>query len=200
MKLLTGIEILNNIYQENGAYPEYMNSKIKPCSKKTFNILLDSFELGDKYASFAIAYCYHSGCDDFDINLDKAIYWYKINFEDSGHIAAGFELAKIYTCQKQYQKAFKIYTKLATINHHQALTALGFFYKNGLYVKKDLNKALKYYQKGYKYGNLAAPVGIAIIYRKQHKYIKSLLLIIKVIGLRVISLFKGTLDEDTRMI
>jgi hypothetical protein len=44
-------------------------------------ILLDSFELGDKYASFAIAYCYHSGCDDFDINLDKAIYWYKINFE-----------------------------------------------------------------------------------------------------------------------
>jgi TPR repeat protein len=99
MKLLTGIEILNNIYQENGAYPEYMNSKIKPCSKKTFNILLDSFELGDKYASFAIAYCYHSGCDDFDINLDKAIYWYKINFEDSGHIAAGFELAKIYTCQ-----------------------------------------------------------------------------------------------------
>jgi hypothetical protein len=34
----------------------------------------DSFELGDKYASFAIAYCYHSGCDDFDINLDKAIY------------------------------------------------------------------------------------------------------------------------------
>jgi TPR repeat protein len=56
-------------------------------SKKTFNILLDSFELGDKYASFAIAYCYHSGCDDFDINLDKAIYWYKINFEDSGHIA-----------------------------------------------------------------------------------------------------------------
>jgi hypothetical protein len=35
-----------------------------------------------------------------------------------------------------------------------------------------LNKALKYYQKGYKYGNLAAPVGIAIIYRKQHKYIK----------------------------
>jgi TPR repeat protein len=51
--------------------------------------------------------------------------------------------------------------KLATINHHQALTALGVFYKNGLYVKKVLNKALKYYQKGYKYGNLAAPVGIA---------------------------------------
>jgi TPR repeat protein len=35
------------------------------------------------------------------------------------------------------------------------LQILGFFYKNGLYVKKDLNKALKYYQKGYKYGNLA---------------------------------------------
>jgi TPR repeat protein len=42
-----------------------------------------------------------------------------------------------------------------------------FLDKNGLYVKKDLNKALKFYQKGYKYGNLAAPVGIAIIYRKQ---------------------------------
>jgi TPR repeat protein len=69
------------------------------------------------YASFAIAYCYHSGCDDFDINLDKAIYWYKINFEDSGHIAAGFELAKIYTCQKQYQKAFKIFQQVLQDGH-----------------------------------------------------------------------------------
>ncbi|VVM21782.1 hypothetical protein BSPWISOXPB_11392 [uncultured Gammaproteobacteria bacterium] len=197
---MTGIEILKNIYQENTAYPKYINAKNRHCTKKTINILLDSLELWEKYDSFAIAYCYGSSCEEVDINLDRAIHWYKINFEDSGHIAAGFELAKIYTYQKQYQKAFKIYTKLATINHHQALTALGFFYKNGLYVKKDLNKALKYYQKGYKYGNLAAPVGIAIIYRKQHKYIKSLLLIIKVIGLRVISLFKGTLDEDTRMI
>jgi TPR repeat protein len=51
-------------------------------------------------------------------------------------ITAGINLGRIYTYQKQYQKAFKIYTKLATINHHQALTALGFFTKMVYMLKK----------------------------------------------------------------
>jgi TPR repeat protein len=65
---------------------------------------------------------------------------------------------------------------LATINNHISLTALGGFYRKGIYIKKDIYKALEYYQKATKHGNQSAPIKIAGIYRQQRKYRHSRLL------------------------
>jgi TPR repeat protein len=109
-------------------------------------------------------------------------------------IDIGVNLAPLYMLDKEYKNAYKIYQILSTINDHVALTALGNLYRNGFYVTKDLNKALDYYQKAFKHGNLTAPIRTAGIYRQQGKYLKSLILLIKTIINRYTEVFNENKD------
>jgi TPR repeat protein len=126
--LKTDIELLKEIYNET--IPDYMNPSLDLFGKNRFDIALNCYyKKGDVFAPCLIGSFYFAGRGGLNVDLDRAIHWYKISFLKGESITAGINLGRIYTYQKQYQKAFKIYTKLATINHHQALTALGFFYK-----------------------------------------------------------------------
>jgi TPR repeat protein len=125
----------------------------------------------------------------------KAIYWAKKMFDNFNVIEGGEALASMYMQNKQYKNAYDTYQILATINNHISLTALGGFYRKGIYIKKDIYKALEYYQKATKHGNLSAPIKIAGIYRQQRKYLKSLVLLVKTIAKRI---YIATTDKDAQ--
>ncbi|CAC9439638.1 hypothetical protein [uncultured Gammaproteobacteria bacterium] len=188
-------------YNEDGykmvyeAFYECMETK--KCQK-----LIDLIPEIDKrniwYASAFIASVYGSednyGGFGFKYNRKKAIYWHKKVFDNFYVIDIGVNLAPLYMLDKEYKNAYKIYQILSTINDHVALTALGNLYRNGFYVTKDLNKALDYYQKAFKHGNLTAPIRTAGIYRQQGKYLKSLILLIKTIINRYTAVFNENKD------
>ncbi len=67
------------------------------------------------------------------------------------------QIAREFFNEDEYEKAYSIFDELATKhNDKEALYFLGLFYENGYAVKKDEDKALKYYKKAAKYGSVDA--------------------------------------------
>ncbi len=64
-----------------------------------------------------------------------------------------------------YEKSFKHFKK-AQKDHHQAVFSMGFFYYYGYAVKKDVKKAVKYFDKAADANNPLAMVMLALIYDK----------------------------------
>jgi len=192
MKLRSFDEMMNDYcynYHNNNMslfLERHYDKEGKPIySQEALNLLLELDVENNGLATYFIGYLYFIG-EVVEKNIDKATFYYKKSFNESGNIDSGLEVAKIcFLYQKKYQESYNIYRTIITTNNHIALTALGNFYRNGFYVKKDLNKALEYYQKAIKYGNLSAPIRISGIYRQQRKYLKSLILLIKTLGKRI---------------
>jgi len=63
------------------------------------------------------------------------------------------------------KEAFKLFCKAAMQNDDSAQNNLGYFYDNGIGTKKDEDKALYWYKKAFRNGNIAAINNIATIYR-----------------------------------
>ena len=142
------------------------------CHKEFFKILLE-VEHNSKIAAYMLGNLY-SGRDINVVgmkNIDKSLYYYFKSFTETGNIDAGLDFAKIYNNlaienkdNTQYKKSIKIYEKIATVNNHIALNALGEYYEQGLGVDKNIDKALEYYQQAVKAGNLVAAVSVGRIY------------------------------------
>lgn len=79
-----------------------------------------------------------------------------------------FELGQKYefgkTVSQNYETAFKIYQKCAELRHTPALSKLGWYYINGIIVKKDCNKALDYFTRGAEAGDPVAMVNLGNMY------------------------------------
>ncbi|MBA5248915.1 MAG: sel1 repeat family protein [Gammaproteobacteria bacterium] len=138
-----------------------------------------------EYLSMYIGLMYETGEYGFDQDRKKAVYWYEKAFNTFGIIESGEALAVIYKQNKEYKKSYDICQILAVTNSHMILTALGNFYNKGIYVKKDLEQALQYYNKATLHGNLSAPMRIAGIYRQQGKYLASLMLMLSTLIKRI---------------
>lgn len=155
-------KIFDNFNQllKNNRYQEFLE------------ILLEA-EHNSKIAAYMLGSLY-SGRDinilEFK-NLDKSLYYHLKSFIETGNIDAGLELAVLYNNlaiknkdNTQYKKSIEIYEKIATVNNHIALNALGEYHEQGLGVDKNIDKALEYYQQASKAGNLVAAVAVGRIY------------------------------------
>jgi len=158
---------------------------------------IDKHNIKDASILIAIMYLSDGQCG-LKKDRKKAVYWAKKVFNNFGVIEIGEGLAFIYMENKQYQDAYNVYQTLSLIDNHIALVVLGDFYRYGLYVEKDLNKALDYYQQSSKQGNVCAPIKISGLYRQQGKYLKSLALLISAVRLRFKEVTKDSNSEKFR--
>ncbi|MCR5573013.1 MAG: hypothetical protein K6F57_04565 [Candidatus Saccharibacteria bacterium] len=66
--------------------------------------------------------------------------------EDLFQLGQQYEYGK--TVEQDYGAAFEIFKKCAELRRTPALSKLGWYYINGITVKKDCNKALGYFTRG----------------------------------------------------
>jgi len=58
-----------------------------------------------------------------------------------------FKMGESFHDDENYEQAYKYFMPAATKGHWNAILRIAAYYKNGQYVKKDLNEATKWYQK-----------------------------------------------------
>jgi TPR repeat protein len=63
------------------------------------------------------------------------------------------------------RKAFELFNQAAELGDSASQLDLGYFFDNGLYVKKDKKKALYWYRKAYIQGDASAANNIGTVYR-----------------------------------
>ncbi len=63
------------------------------------------------------------------------------------------------------EKAFALFARAAEMGDVSSQIDLGYFYDNGLFVKKDQSRAIKWYYKAYRQGDAGAANNIATVYR-----------------------------------
>jgi len=88
-------------------------------------------------------------------NKEKSIEYFNKAIEHD-YVYAYNNLGKIYEEEKNYKKAYEYYLKSAEKEESWSCNKLGEFYRLGLYVEKDIKKALYYY-------NLATDVPISLL-------------------------------------
>ena len=70
-----------------------------------------------------------------------------------------------------YKSAIKLYKEVSRLGDDEATFKLGTIYYNGKGVKRDINKAMEYFEKASQYGHIKAKYNSAIIYGlKQYKF------------------------------
>ena len=92
-----------------------------------------------------------------------AVYWSEKSFRRYAILESGISLSALYYKMKEYQKGFELLTELIPSKHDKVFNDLGYYYKKGLYVDKDLAKAESYYLKALEYGSLTANNDIAYL-------------------------------------
>ena len=115
--------------------------------KKCFEYLLTAQSLGSIAAINTIGLCYLKGnIDGIDKNVDKAIKCFKKAAENN-YVYAHNNLGKIYEEKGDLKKAYEHYLFSASLEESWASNKLGLWYKDGIYVEKDMKKAYKYFKQ-----------------------------------------------------
>lgn len=92
--------------------------------------------------------CYlHGYTPNKEKNIDKAITYFN-KASQNNYIYAYNNLGKIYEDKKDYQQAFEYYLKSANEEESWACNKVAEYYRNGLYVEKNIEKAYQYYTIG----------------------------------------------------
>ena len=129
-----------------------INQKIGSLSKDDINnawhYLQKAKSLDSISAINTLGICYLKGyTKENKINLDLAIHHFELAAKKN-YIYAFNNLGKIYEEKKDYQKAFEYYLLSAKEEESWACNKIGEYYRKGIYVEKNLNKAYTYYNIG----------------------------------------------------
>ena len=129
----------------------YHDDKTLPIIRLDYNEALKYLKLGyeehDKDSAFLLAKFYEKG---FGVkkDLEKAVEYYK-RVAYSNDSVSNF-LGNYYKKRKEYENARKYFSYAASNNYGESLIDLGVLYEKGLGGKKDINKAIEYYERAYK--------------------------------------------------
>lgn len=129
-----------------------INKKIGSLSQDDINIawhyLQKAKSLDSISAINTIGICYLKGyTKDNKIDLDMAIHHFELAAKKN-YIYAYNNLGKIYESKLDYKKAFEYYLLSANEEESWACNKIAEFYRLGIYIEKDLNKAFYYYNIG----------------------------------------------------
>ncbi len=123
-------------------------------AEKYFNF---ANNLGDKDAKNNLGELYRIKNDNA-----TAEYWFKLAINDYPYKA--YEgLSKIYIEQGDYKEAYEYTVKATELNNVEAEYNLGVFYEKGIYVQKDIQKAIFWYKKAAKQGHKDAINNLNVI-------------------------------------
>ncbi|VVH61029.1 hypothetical protein BAZOLSSOX_1894, partial [uncultured Gammaproteobacteria bacterium] len=155
-----------------------------------------------RIAASLIGRLYLNGKYGVKKDVNETIYWYRKAFFENEDIDAGLVLAVLYKNlaiknkdNALHEKSIEVYQKIATINNHIALTALGGCYEIGRGVEKNMDKSFEYYKQASEAGNLAATMAMGRVYRKHKNWLKGMKMCLKAIP-KVLSEAKKNLDSE----
>lgn len=129
-----------------------INKKIGSLSKddinNAWNYLQKAKSLDSISAINTLGICYLKGyTPENKIDINMAIHCFELA-ANKNYIYAYNNLGKIYEQKKDYQKAFEYYLLSANEEESWACNKIGEYYRNGIYVEKDLKNAYTYYNIG----------------------------------------------------
>ena len=170
--------------------------------KNTINVFLEADKNNCRIAASLIGHLYLNGKYGVKKDVNETIYWYRKAFFENEDIDAGLDLAILYKNlaiknkdNALHKKSIEVYQKIATINNHIALTALGGCYEIGRGVEKNMDKSFEYYKQASEAGNLAATMAMGRVYRKHKNWLKGMKMCLKAIP-KVLSEAKKNLDSE----
>jgi len=144
---------------------------------------------GLTWAFYSAAIKYEFGNGDMGQNSELALKYYKLALESDRKAEAMHSIARIYSMEGDFDKAFEYYTKLSKLENplsqvgHYRLGVL--YYSEGLATSSDLEKAIYHLHNSAKMGNIWALRGLAEIESKNGNKIRAILLNLKALALNV---------------
>lgn len=126
----------------------YINKLIGSGHKQELNIAYDYLKKAINKGSIAalntLGLMYLNGIYPLEKDKDKAIYYFE-KAANHNYAYAYNNLGKIKEQEHDYKQAFNYYLESANLGESWACNKIGEFYRTGTFVKKDLEKAFKYY-------------------------------------------------------
>lgn len=135
-----------------------VGSKSKSELKLAYNYLNTAIELGNIASINLLGTLYLNGIYPVKKDQKKAISLFEKAAENDYPYAYN-NLGLIYEAENNTKKAFEYFMKSATLEESWALNKIGEFYRNGIYVKQDMQKAFEYYNKA-----IEAPINTVSYY------------------------------------
>lgn len=128
---------------------------------KNLDLAQEYFEkannLGDKVSKINLGELYRQ-----KNNLIASEKWYKLAIiENPSKAYEG--LSKIYLDQQKFEQAYRYSEKAAELGNTEAEYNLGVFYEQGIYVNKNLEKAIFWYEKAALKGHLDALSNLSLL-------------------------------------
>ena len=114
--------------------------------KEAYNYLIKAVELNNIPGINLLGLLYLFLLDICRLDINKAIEYFKIA-SSNNYAYAYNNLGKIYENKKDYKKAFNYYQKSSLLGESWALNKLGEYYRLGICVEKDIQKAFDYYNE-----------------------------------------------------
>ncbi len=127
---------------------------VEKSDQKSFEYYQKSAKLGHEMAQFNIALMEYDGIGT-QKNQSNAMARLK-SLAENGQAEAQTFLARIYGSKMKYEESYNWLIRAVEQNNADAQELLGFMYEKGLYVQKDIKKAIDYYIKAAKQGNKTA--------------------------------------------
>lgn len=129
-----------------------INKKIGSLSKEDINIAWNYLQKAKSLDSISslntIGICYLKGYNkNEEINIDKAIKYFELAAKQN-YVYSYNNLGKIYEEKKDYETAFNYYLLSANKEESWACNKIAEYYRQGIYVEKNLEKAFYYYTLG----------------------------------------------------
>ena len=113
---------------------------------KAFEYLNTAITLGNIASINLMGILYLNGIYPVKKDIEKAISLFE-KAADKDYPYAYNNLGLIYESKGNIKKAFEYFIKSADLEESWALNKVGEFYRNGIYVKKDMQKAFEYYSR-----------------------------------------------------
>lgn len=120
-----------------------IGNKTKEDLKKGFNHLKEAEKLGSIAAINSIGLCYLKGIYK-NKNKEKSIKYFNLAASHD-YVYAHNNLGKIYEIDGDLKKAFEHYYISSSLEESWACNKMGVWYKDGIYVSKDLKKSFEYF-------------------------------------------------------
>lgn len=111
-----------------------------------FEYLNKAISLGNIAAINTLGLMYQNGTYPVKKDIKKAISLFE-QAASKDYPYAYNNLGLIYEAKGNTQESFKYFTLSSSLGESWALNKIGEYYRNGIYVKKDLEKAFEYYNK-----------------------------------------------------
>jgi TPR repeat protein len=131
-------------------------------AKKSYNDIIDAARNGDAESQYLMFYAVGMGLNGMPNR--EAAGEFLTKSANAEFLPAMYDYALYLQKDHQYEESFALLNKCYNKGLQKAALNIGYFYRKGLSVTKDIKKALEWYQKGETFGDPANMMHMANLY------------------------------------